>query len=291
MARIVSIHKVAEFMNAIEVDSPEIVSSAQAGHIVLARLGLDAPWIPKAVIDPDRERGVMTLLVNGAIMDAGAEGMECELKGPFGSRKSLGKARKILFVAERDGIGAVLARAVEAKTAGLYTMVIAGYRTQSEIFWIDRLNSVSDELYVVTEDGSYGIKGPIRHTVRAVCEQTGDIDRVHAAGSLKLLKAVADVTRAFKLPATASLAAIFDDATPPISAFRTTGASPNSAPPADGEPSASPDPESSATSRESMFEHVPGADEAYDWEQAVDLDAHATDFDALARRFGILVTR
>jgi ferredoxin--NADP+ reductase len=260
MTRIVSTERLAEHITAFEVESPEIVSSAQAGQIVLTRIGRDAPWIPKAVVDPDRERGVMTLLVTGAFGGGPADGIECDLKGPYGTRKSLGKARKILFVAERDGLGAILPRLHESKAAGLYTMIIAGYRSQGNVFWTHRLDEMSDEFYVVTDDGSYGIKGPIRHTLRAVCEQTGDIDRVHAAGSLKLLRTTTDVTRAFKIPATVSLAAIFDEAAPP-------------------------------TSPESAFHNVPGADEAYDWEHAIDLDAHATDFDALARRFGILVTR
>ena len=247
-------------MTAFDIEAPEVVSIAEPGQIVLARIGRDTPWVPKAVVERDRERGVMTLLFTHTPTDRENSDNECEIKGPFGERKATGNVQKELFIAERDGIGAILALLDESKAKNRYVIVIAGYRSQSEVFWVDRLNEKSDELYVVTEDGSYGIKGPIRHTLRAVCEQTGDIDRVHAAGSLKLLKTTADVTRNFGIPTTVSLAAVFDDAVPPVS--------PDLVP-----------------------QGSPGADEAFDWGRAIDLDAHATDFDALARRLGILVTR
>jgi NAD(P)H-flavin reductase len=176
----------------------------------------------------------------------------------------------MLFVAEEDGLGAVLAPLREFKANGGYVTVIAGFRSKSEVFWVDRLNEHSDELYVITEDGSYGIKGPLRHTLRAVCESAGDIDRVHAAGSLKLLRTTADVTRSFNIPTTVSLAAVFDDSVPPVSQDLTSGNT------AIGNPA---------------IENPAGADEAFDWTRANDIDAHTIDFDALARRLGILVTR
>jgi ferredoxin--NADP+ reductase len=121
---------------------------------------------------------------------------------------------------------------------------------------VERLNDLSDELYVVTDDGSFGIKGPIRQTLRAICEQSVDIDRVHAAGPLRLLKATADVTQSFEIPATVSLATVFDDAvdTEPGDAARPVPA-------------------------------VPA--ESIDWENSIDVDAQSIDFESLARKLGI----
>ncbi len=259
MIRIVSTTKLTERVTAFEIEAHEIVSSAEGGQIVLTRFNGDTPWVPKAVVDVNRDLGTMTLLFT-SVPGVSAPDRELEIKGPFGVRKTWDRANKMLFVAEGDGLGAILQPLSEFKATGRYAIVIAGYRSQSEVFWVDRLNEKSDELYVVTDDGSYGIKGPVRHTLRAVCENAGDIDRVHAAGSLKLLKTTADVTRIFNIPTTVNLAAVFDDAVPPVS----------------------PD---------SALVNPAGADEAFDWSHATDLDAHAIDFDALARRLGILVTR
>ena len=176
----------------------------------------------------------------------------------------------MLFVGEEDGLGAILAPLREFKANGGYVTVIAGFRSKSEVFWVDRLDEHSDELYVVTEDGSYGIKGPLRQTLRAVCESAGDIDRVHAAGSLKLLRTTVDVTRSFNIPTTVSLAAVFDDAVPPVPQDATSGNA------AIGSPATG---------------NTTGAEDAFDWAGANDIDAHTIDFDVLARRLGILITR
>jgi ferredoxin--NADP+ reductase len=259
MIRVASTRPLTERIAAIEFEAPELVASAEPGQIVLARVAPEAPWVPKPIVDVNRDRGTMTLLFSNA-PDLAARGTDLDIKGPFGVPGRWDKASKMLFIAEGDGLGAILGPLRGAKEKGRYTIVIAGYRSQSDVFWKNELDELSDELYVVTEDGSYGIKGPVRHTLRAVCEQTGDIDRVHAAGSLKLLKTTAEVTRSFNIPTTVSLASVFDDAVPP-----------NTPDLAAGGPG--------------------GADEAFDWARANDLDAHATDFDALARRLGILVTR
>lgn len=271
MPRIVSTTRLNDRLSACELESPEIASSAEPAHIVLTRFAPDTAWVPKPIVDVNRDKGTITLFFSNAV-DVSATDRDLEIKGPFGAHRAWSKGSKALFVFESDGLGAILAPLRVSKAAGLYTVVIAGYRSQSDVFWTDRLDKESDELYVVTEDGSFGIKGPLRHTLRAVCEQTGDIDRVHAAGSLKLLKTTADVTRNFNIPTTVSLASVFDDAVPPVLPDASGAASP-------------------LTPTGAGIENARGADEAFDWAQANDLDAHKTDFDALARRLGIVVTR
>jgi len=253
MPRIVSENRVTSRVTALDIHAPEITGGAEAGQIVLTRFDQDSSWRPKALAGVDREKGLLTVLSR----DESRPGdTEVELSGPFGRSKISDKTGKVLFVAEGLGVGAVLPFLRECKEKGCYTMVIAGFPSKNDVFWIQRLNEWSDELYVVTDDGSYGIKGPVRQTLRAVCEQTADIDRVHAAGSLKFLKTTADVTRSFSIPATVSLATVFEDADAPIG-----GA---------GEEKT-----------------TPAAIEGVDWERSNDLDAHDIDFDSLARKLGL----
>jgi len=253
MPRIVSENRVTSRVTALDIHAPEIAGGAEAGQIVLTRFDRGSPWRPKVLAGVDREKGLLTVLSR----DESRPGdTEVELSGPFGRSRISDKTGKVLFVADGLGVGAVLPFLRECKEKGCYTMVIAGFSSKNDVFWIQRLNEWSDELYVVTDDGSYGIKGPVRQTLRAVCEQTGDIDRVHAAGSLKLLKAAADVTRSFSIPATASLVSVFDDA-------------------------------DTATVDTGEENAVPVAIEGLDWERSGDLDAHDIDFDSLARKLGL----
>ena len=264
MPRIVSESRVTSRVTALDIHAPEIADGAEAGQVVLTRVDQNSPWLPKPLSGVDREKGLITFLSRD---ENRPKDTEIELSGPFGRLKIADRAGvgKVLFVAEGIGISAIAPLLQKTKENGSYTMIIAGFSSKNDVYWMKRLNESSDELYVVTEDGSYGIKGPLRHTLRAVCEHAGDIERAHAAGSLKLLRTTADVTRTFQIPTTVSLAAIFDDAVPPMT--------PNAAP-----------------ERPAVGPSAP-VDEAFDWTHATDLDAHATDFDALARRLGILVTR
>lgn len=255
MPRIVSESRVTSRVSALDVHAPEIAGGAEAGQVVLTRIGQDSPWLPKPLSDVDREKGLITFLSRD---ESRPKDGEIELSGPFGGSKFADRAGKVLFVAEGMGIGAIAPVLRKSKEKGSYTMVIAGFSSKNDVYWMKRLNESSDELYVVTEDGSYGIKGPIRNTLRAVCEQIPDIERVHAAGSLKLLKATADVTRSFSIPATVSLATVFDDADP----FRNDDS-----------------------------DQARAAAEGLDWEKSTDLDAHEVDFEALARKLGISATK
>jgi ferredoxin/flavodoxin---NADP+ reductase len=271
MPRIVSTEKLTDHICAFRVEAPEIASSAEAGQIVLARFDPLASWTPKAICDADRAAGTVTFLSRAAATASpetsrpDAEAGDVEIDGPIGVRTSPDKATRALFVAEGVGIGAIITRLRALKEQGCYTMVIAGYPSKNDLFWIDRLDDLSDELYIVTEDGSFGIKGPIRHTLRAVCEQIGDIEAAHAAGSLRLLKTIADVTRNFNIPATVTLASVLDDA---------EGAAP-------------PDPETADLAARARAATTAG----FDWARAIDLDAHNIDFDGLSRTLGILLTR
>jgi len=283
MPRIVSTKRLTDRILAFEIEAPDIASSAEAGQIVLARFDPLASWTPKAICDADRAGGKVTFLSRlEASVPANASGARAlagpadakpvdpaangiEIDGPLGVRTSPEKAARALFVAEGVGIGAIVPRLRALKEKGCYTMAIAGYPSKNNLFWVDRLDDLSDELYIVTEDGSFGIKGPLRHTLRAVCEQIGDIEAVHAAGSLKLLKTVADVTRNFKIPTTVTLASVLDDT----------------------ENAAAEDPETAELADRTRAATAAG----FDWARSIDLDAHDIDFDALSRTLGIPLTR
>jgi ferredoxin--NADP+ reductase len=262
MPRIVSTQRLTERITAFEIEAPAIAAGAEAGQIVLARFDPLAAWTPKAIAEVDRGKETMTFLSRDG--RCGQPVTDIEITGPLGSRKAADKAGKVLFVAEGAGIGAVLPRLRELKDQGCYTMVIAAYPSKSDLFWVGRLNDHSDELYIVTDDGSYGIKGPLRHTLKAVCEQIGDIDLVHAAGPLRLLKTTADVAVNFNIPATVSLATVLDDA--------------ESDTPGD-------------VQRGDSAAVTAGTREGIDWASAIDLDARDLDFDDFARRLGFPLTK
>jgi len=287
MHRIVTTEQLTERIAVLVIDAPDIASAAGPGQLVMTRLkGWPRP-LPHAIADLDRDKGTVTIVVRTPETIPGAQnsfGIQhapgesggghdvhgepphsepdgIEMTGPIGRVETLDPANKILCVAEGLGIPTILPRLVQLKEKGCYTMVVVGYPSKNELFWVGRMDEHSDELYVITDDGSFGIKGPVSRTLGAVCGQTGDIDRVLAAGPLAFLKSVAEVTHRFKIATTVTLGAVLD---------RTDG-SPQIDPPAE-----------TPTSQ--------GVEE-FDWNQGIDLDGHQVDFGELIWKLGIQVTK
>jgi NAD(P)H-flavin reductase len=262
MTQLIAKTELTATYTAYEIEAPDIAASARPGQLVLFRSGDRLTPAPCAITDLDAAKGTVTIVTRaGASVES--DGNSFELTGPLGRPAEEEKSGKIVCVAEGLGVAALLPRLREYKKKGWYTQVIAGYPSRDATYWTDRLNEFSDELYVVTEDGSLGIRGPIRHTIKAVCEQTADIDRVFAVGPIEILKATTDVTRKAEIPTRISLNAVFD-----------------------GNGVAASD-EPDAPSATDANRPLP----AFDWSGAADLNGLDQDFTELAEKLGIQIKK
>ena len=329
MAQLVASTKLTTTYTAYEIVAPDIAVSARPGQIVLVRTAERVAPAPCAITDCDPDKGTVTIVTRARISPAadpstetGAEAStetaadsppeitaddqtvktaatppvpadtSVELTGPLGRPVDAEKPGKIVCIAASLGVAALLPRLREYKEKGWYTQVIAGYSSRDSVYWTDRLNEFSDELYVVTEDGSLGIKGPIRHTIKAVCEQTADIDRVFAVGPIEVLKATSDVTRKIEMPTWISLNAVFDGngaAAPDTSDVSEWAAGGTDAVAGPAEP-----PDGGSAANESTEDSTPVDNQpppAFDWSAAADLNGHEQDFNALADRLGVQIKK
>ncbi len=254
MSRIVAAERLNDHYTAYEIEAPQIASRIKPGQMLEVRLTGHAVVAPHAIADFDRERGRVTIVArsSGTATIGPAEG-HIELTGPFGQHRPFKSIGKILCAAEGLGVAALHTRLRELKATDTYTTVIAGFHSKDHVYWIDRLDAMSDELYVVTDDGSYGIKGPIGHTIKGVCEHELDIDCALAIGSLHFLKTFCSTTSTHGIPTMISLNAVpvEDDPTP------------------EG---------STATGH-------------FDWGASSDLDGHKVNFDDLVQKLGIQIAK
>jgi ferredoxin--NADP+ reductase len=284
MHRIVDTTQLTDRIAALVIDAPEIASGAAPGQLVMTRLKGWVRPIPLAITDLDKIKGTVTIVIRTpeVILDGEnlfdirnapgqrADGREgsvvatsetIEITGPIGRVEPLETANKVLCAAEGLGIPTILPRLQEFKERGCYTLVAVGYPSKNELFWVERMDQYSDELYVITDDGSFGIRGPVRRVLSGICDQTGDVDRVLAAGPVAFLRGVAEVTRKHKIATTVTLGAALDRV--------------------DGGPQTD-SPAETPTSR--------SADE-FDWNQKIDLDGHSVDFGDLVWKLGIQVPK
>lgn len=250
MSKVVSADQLNDHYIAYEIEAPDIASRVEPGQLLEVGLG-QAIVLPHAIADFSRDKGTITVVARNRA-NGDKPSSTIDLGVVVGRHREVKGIHKILCVAEGLGVAALYSQLQELRANNIYAVVVAGFVSKDHVYWIDRLDSISNELYVVTEDGGYGIKGPIRQTVKGVCEHELDIDRALITGSLHLLRACCGVTEKYGIPTWIS-----------VNAALAEGA---------GEP---PDGTAQVTD--------------FDWSTASDLDGHKVDFNELTQKLGIAI--
>lgn len=255
MFRIVRKHSFTEDMFLLEIEMPAIAAKAQPGHYVDIHMNPDSPVITLPIVDADAESGTFTVVERArdlpteqlSMLQQGDEVFQ--VRGPLGSAVSIDSASRVLLAGEDIGIASLLWRARLYREAGAYTICVIGFENREGVFWEEEFAGVSDELYVVTEDGSYGVSGKITGPVRAICETHKDVERLVMIGRLKNMKRAAKIAGDNEVPARMS----FDAIRQPAGAAR-------------------------------IFDVPDNAQEAFGFARAPELNADDIDFDKLIAR-------
>ncbi len=217
MFQIVRTQQLTESIFSTEIRSAPIAKAARPGQFVKVMVTPDSIPLPVPVVDVKLNQGTFTIVAEDkdearralTNLEPGASIADCT--GPFGQPSRIESLGKVAFIGIGIGAAAIFPQLREYKSLGCYTISILGCRTKDDLFWADRITAESDEHYVVTEDGSYGIKGRVTAVLRAVYENAKDLDRVLVAGPLKLMKACADFTRPLDIPTFANFSALISD--------------------------------------------------------------------------------
>jgi glutamate synthase (NADPH/NADH) small chain len=203
-----------------EVAAPAVAAAAQPGQFVILRLHERGERIPLTIADFDRDRGTITLVVQVVgkttkQMMAIPEGETIpDFAGPLGRPSEVERFGTVVLVGGGLGIAPVFPQLRAMKQAGNHTISIIGFRNRDLVFWEDKFREFSDELYVATDDGSYGIKGFVTVVLKDLLEQmTPRPRRCIAIGPMVMMKACCDVTRPFSVPTIVSLNSIMVDGT------------------------------------------------------------------------------
>lgn len=200
-----------------EVEAPDVARSAHPGQFVIVRLHEGSERIPLTIADFDKKRGTLTLVVqvvgrSTEEMATFAEGATFQdLCGPLGIPSHIEKRNKVVLIGGGLGIAPVFPILRAHKGMGNHTISIIGFRNKDLVFWEERFRQNSDELYITTDDGSYGRKGLVIDPLKDLLEKDKLIDEVIAIGPLIMMKACADTTRPFGVKTIVSLNTIMVD--------------------------------------------------------------------------------
>jgi len=218
MNKIVDKEFFSDLVVKLVVEAPYIAKSRQAGHFVIVRVGEKGERIPLTIAEADLEKGTITII----IQKVGVSSIKlCNLEigdkihdivGPLGQPTHIEKVGTVL--ASGGGVGvAPLLPIVEAyKKADNKVISVLAARQKDLIILEDQIRQHSDEVVIMTDDGSYGKKGLITEGMEEVIKRE-KINEVVTVGPAIMMKYVALLTKKYKLPTVASLNTIMVDGT------------------------------------------------------------------------------
>jgi len=218
MHRITRKQVLSDSVKLYEVEHPQLARKAQAGQFVIIRLKEGGERIPLTIADFDRDAGTITMVVQEVgkttiDMDDYSEGDTIlDMLGPLGHPSVISEYGTVLCVGGGLGVAPLYPIARELKKAGNRIITVMGARTRELLFWEDEMRAVSDELHVMTDDGSYGRKGLVTHIQKELLEQ-GSVDKIFAIGPAIMMKFVVETSRPFNVSTVVSLNTIMVDGT------------------------------------------------------------------------------
>lgn len=218
MYKITACETLTSNIHLFKIDAPEIAKKAQAGQFVIVRIDEKGERVPLTLADWDAAEGSVTIVFQevGAttcrMAKMAAGDYLANFVGPLGMPTHAEKFGTVVCVAGGVGTAPIFPIIRTLKEKGNKVITIQGARCHDLIFWEEKLRSVSDELVVTTDDGTYGRKGLVTEPLKELIS-TQKIDRVIAIGPSIMMKFAAKTTEPFKVPTVVSLNTIMVDGT------------------------------------------------------------------------------
>ncbi len=217
------------------VEAPRVASSCLPGQFVIVRKDSESERIPLTICDYDRKEGTITIVFQ--VVGAGTLYMSklnagdsfSDFVGPLGKPSELCeepidelKKKKILFVAGGVGTAPVYPQAKWLKENGVDCDVIVGAKTKSILILEEEMKAVATNLYVTTDDGSYGRSGMVTNTISDLVNEGKHYDVCIAIGPMIMMKFVCKLTKELNIHTIVSLNPIMVDGTGMCGACRVT---------------------------------------------------------------------
>jgi len=204
----------------MEIDAPYIAAKAEAGQFIIYRIDEKGERIPLTIADYDREKGTVTIIfqtIGGSTQQLASlnEGDSIlDVVGPLGiPTKYEDGAKRVAVVGGGVGCAIAYPQAKKLHRMGVHVDLIAGFRSKDIIILEEEMKAVSSELYVCTDDGSYGKKGFVTDMLKELIDSGVKYDEVIAIGPVPMMKFVCKTTEPYGIKTTVSLNPIMVDGT------------------------------------------------------------------------------
>jgi len=217
--RITAREDLAPVTKLFKVEAPEVARKAKAGQFVIVRVDEEGERIPLTVADYDRQTGEITIVfqeVGKTTKQLGTLKVGDQLAsfvGPLGRPTEIEKYGTVMCVGGGVGIAPIYPIARALREVGNEVISIIGARNVGLLFWEDKMRSVSDELIVCTDDGSYARKALVTEPMKEILSSGRKVDMIWAIGPAIMMKFAALTTQPFGAKTIVSLNTIMVDGT------------------------------------------------------------------------------
>lgn len=218
MNKIISKEYFSEKVAKLVVEAPLIANSRRAGHFVIVRCGNDGERIPLTIVDSDVKAGTITLVIQAVgdstrkICALNAGDSLTDVVGPLGQATHIENFGTVVCCGGGVGVAPLLPIIRALKDAGNRVVSVLAGRSKELIILEDEVRQSSDDVIIMTDDGSYGQKGLVTAGVERVIKSE-KVDRVVTIGPAIMMKFVALLTKQYGIATEASLNAIMVDGT------------------------------------------------------------------------------
>ncbi|HJG78441.1 bifunctional dihydroorotate dehydrogenase B NAD binding subunit/NADPH-dependent glutamate synthase [Phocaeicola barnesiae] len=227
MNKIISKEHFSEKVFKLVIEAPLIAKSRKAGHFVIVRVGEKGERMPLTIAAADPVKGTITLVVQ----EVGLSSTRlCELNegdyitdvvGPLGKATHIENFGTVVCAGGGVGVAPMLPIVQALKAAGNRVITVLAGRTKDLIILEKEMRESSDEVIIMTDDGSYGRKGLVTEGVEEVIKRE-KVDKCFAIGPAIMMKFVCLLTKKYEIPTDVSLNTIMVDGTGMCGACRIT---------------------------------------------------------------------
>jgi ferredoxin--NADP+ reductase len=208
-------------------EAPEIAKSRKAGHFVILRVGSKGERIPLTIVGSDTEKGTITIIVQKMgvssikLVNLEVGDYITDVVGPLGNATHIEKVGTVIAAGGGVGVAPMLPIVEAFKKAGNKIITVLAARTKELVILEEQIREFSDEVIIMTDDGSYGKKGLVTHGMEEIIKRE-KIDLAVTVGPAIMMKFVALLTKKYKIHTLASLNTIMVDGTGMCGACRVT---------------------------------------------------------------------
>ncbi len=219
MYKIVNKKELNSTVTMMDIEAPLVAAKAKAGQFIILRVDEQGERIPLTIAGFDREAGTVKIIfqivgATTALLNSKQAGESIQdFVGPLGKPTEVEGKKSVCVVGGGVGCAIALPVAQAFKENGTKVTSIIGFRNKDIVILEDEFRETSDELYVMTDDGSYGREGNTTVPLKEMLENGQQFDEVIAIGPVIMMKFVTLTAKGYNVPVTVSMNPIMIDGT------------------------------------------------------------------------------